>query len=129
MNVCIPVDKHQGLDRLVHNHFGSAPMFLLVDTEKLTCETVANRHADHGGGVCHAVGALQSKPVDAVVTGGIGRGALSKLEAAGYKVFQARPKTVRETVEALKGGSLPVFGREASCGCSDGHHGHSHSCK
>lgn len=129
MNVCIPVANDQGLDSLVHNHFGSAPLFLLVDTEKLTCETVVNRHADHGAGVCHAVGALRSKPVDAVVTGGIGMGALSKLEAAGYKVFQARPKTVRETIEALQGGSLPAFGRDASCGCSHDQHGHQHGCK
>jgi predicted Fe-Mo cluster-binding NifX family protein len=123
MNVCIPVEKDQGLDSHVHDHFGSAPMFLLVDTEKLTCETVANRHADHGAGVCHAAGALRGKPVDAVVTSAIGMGALGKLEAAGYKVFQARPKTVRETVEALKSGSLAVFGREASCGCGHGQHG------
>ena len=31
MKICFPVAENKGLESPVYNHFGSAPMFLLVD--------------------------------------------------------------------------------------------------
>ena len=32
MKVCFPVQKNEGVESTVYNHFGSAPLFVLVDT-------------------------------------------------------------------------------------------------
>jgi len=33
MKLCIPISEDRGLDSPICGHFGSAPAFLLVDTE------------------------------------------------------------------------------------------------
>ena len=60
--------------------------------------------------------------VDALVVGGIGRGALNKLAAAGVQVFMAAAPTVGETVAAYKAGTLAAVDPEHACA----HHGHGH---
>ena len=32
MKVCFPVQKDEGIESQVYNHFGSAPVFIVVDT-------------------------------------------------------------------------------------------------
>ena len=59
----------------------------------------------------------------ASVVGGIGMGALMKLQAAGIAVFRAEHETVAETVSAFKSGTLSQVDPAGACG---GHHGHQH---
>ena len=33
MKICFPVEKDEGIESQVYNHFGSAPVFIMVDTE------------------------------------------------------------------------------------------------
>ncbi len=33
MKVCIPIEKNKGLDSIAYNHFGTAPFFLIYDSE------------------------------------------------------------------------------------------------
>ncbi len=33
MKICFPVNSENGLDSIVFNHFGSAPFFIIFDTE------------------------------------------------------------------------------------------------
>ena len=33
MKICFPVQKNEGMSSLVYGHFGSAPIFLVLDTE------------------------------------------------------------------------------------------------
>lgn len=124
MNICIPVENNQGLDSIVCAHFGSAPFFLMVDTETLACKAIPNNNHHHAHGMCHPVAALAGEKVDGLVVGGIGMGALNKLNAAGYQVFQSQFATVKETVEAHRNGSLPVFSLQNVCGG----HGMGHGC-
>jgi predicted Fe-Mo cluster-binding NifX family protein len=42
MKVAIPVAEYCGLDSLVYGHFGSAPLFVLVDTETMSIESLSN---------------------------------------------------------------------------------------
>ena len=58
---------------------------------------------------------LGSNAVDAVVVGGIGAGALMKLQAHGIKVYRALDGTVRENLEFVKAGKLPEYGIEMTC--------------
>lgn len=121
MNICVPVDEDQGIRSRVCAHFGSAPLFMIVDTESGACRGVPNANAHHAHGMCTPLAALQGQSIDALVVGGIGAGAVNKLMAAGIQVFLSDQPTVEETVEAHKMGKLRLVTPETACGR---HHGH-----
>ena len=127
MNICIPITSDEGLESPVCAHFGSAPAFLIVDTDSGVCRAVTNTNQHHGHGMCAPLAALQGERIDAMVVGGIGAGALGKLAAAGIQVHLAQHATVRETVDALVAGTLPVMGPDLACAHHGpgGHHEHS----
>lgn len=122
MNLCIPVLKDQGLESRISGHFGSAPCFAIVDSDTRACRVVPNANRHHGHGGCHPVAALAGLDVQGVLVGGIGAGALSHLQAAGIRVWQADGGTVDAAVASFTAGS-PVELTPASA-CT--HHGHGH---
>ena len=119
MKICIPVTEDKGLDSPVSAHFGSAPVFMIVDTESGICRAIPNRNLHHGAGMCQPLMALAGEEVDGMVVGGIGMGALGKLQAAGVRVYLSRHTTVGETLAALKAGTLEAVTPRTACG----HHG------
>jgi predicted Fe-Mo cluster-binding NifX family protein len=123
VNICIPITNDEGLDSPVCAHFGSAPAFLIVDTDSGECRAITNTNQHHGHGGCAPLASLQGERIDAMVVGGIGAGALGKLAAAGIQVYLAQHATVRATVDALLAGALPVVGPDLAC-AHHGHHGH-----
>ena len=52
MKICFPVSENKGLESRVFDHFGSAPMFLLVDAEERSIANVINREVDRRHGAC-----------------------------------------------------------------------------
>ncbi len=123
MRICIPVNADAGVHSPVCEHFGSSPLFMLVDTESGSCRALPNKNLHHAHGMCQPLQALQGERVDAVVVGGIGAGALMKLRAAGMAVYLAEHDTVGETLRALNAGQLRPVRPEAACaGHGDGHH-------
>ena len=124
MLIAIPIEKDEGLESRVCAHFGSAPGFLIVDTESAVCRAVLNLNQHHAHGACMPLASLQGERLDGVVVGGIGAGALAKLNAAGLSVYLASAPTVAETVAALKTGSLEPVAPGMACG----HHGQGHGC-
>jgi predicted Fe-Mo cluster-binding NifX family protein len=120
MNICIPITLDDGIRSPVDLHFGSAPIFMIVDTESGSCRAVPNRDLHHGHGMCQPLAQLAGESVDAMVVGGIGMGALGKLRAADIRVFFSEHPTVEGTVAAFKAGTL----REATPATACGHHGH-----
>ena len=124
MRICIPVNDDQGLSSEVCSHFGSAPAFLIVDTDSNACRAIANRNQHHGHGMCSPLASIQGEVLDGVVVGGIGMGALNKLMAAGISVYRAEHPSVSTTVEAFKAGTLKRMQPDRVCGC--GGHGHAH---
>ncbi|MFQ3573795.1 MAG: NifB/NifX family molybdenum-iron cluster-binding protein [Thermodesulfovibrionales bacterium] len=125
--VCFPVVRNEGVESVVFEHFGSAPHFVMVDTEKNTIETLKNMDLHHQHGQCNPMKALGQKMVDAVVVGGIGGGALRGLQMKGIKVFKSSAKTVRDNLELFKEGRLQELSSKDVC---EGHvHGHLHMHK
>jgi predicted Fe-Mo cluster-binding NifX family protein len=123
MQICIPVLDDRGLDSQVCAHFGSAPGFMIVDTESRHCRVIGNRNQHHAHGMCQPLAALAGETVDGIVVGGIGMGALMKLQAAGITVYRAVHPTVGETLAAFTAGSLAPVDRNEACGG----HGHHHA--
>jgi predicted Fe-Mo cluster-binding NifX family protein len=123
MNICIPVTADQGLTSPVCAHFGSAPFFMIVDTDSGACRALPNNNQHHAHGMCQPLAALAGEQLDAIVVGGIGMGALNKLLAGGLRVYQAQHPTVELTLAALRANELRGMTPAGACG----HHGQDHA--
>lgn len=127
MNICIPVNADQGIASPVCEHFGSAPFFMIVDTENGTCRALPNLNQHHAHGMCQPLAGLQGEDLGGIVVGGIGMGALNKLITAGVQVYRAQHPTVEMTLAAFRAGELRAMTAEAACGQHGQGHGHGHA--
>lgn len=126
MRIAFPVQDDVGIDSVVYSHFGSAPVFVIVDPETGAIATVSNRDQHHTHGACNPMRALDSQQVDAVVVGGIGAGALSGLNRMGITVRRSMAATIRENLALLGSGTLPVIEPHGTCGGHDAGGGCAH---
>ncbi len=124
MKICFPVQVNEGLASDVYGHFGSAPMFVVVNTDTDEVTSISNSDHIHEHGSCNPIAGLGGQQVDAIVVGGIGRGALHKLNNSGLRVFQAQQGNIGKNMELFKADDLPEFMPGHSCGG----HGHDHEC-
>lgn len=120
MKIAFPVVENKGIDSDVHGHFGSAPYFVFVDLKTDAVESFDNPDKDHEHGACNPTAALGGRRVDGVVVGGIGGGALKKLNDDGITVYRSVEGTVGENARMIKDGKLPMFEPSQVCGH---HHG------
>src|SRR4030042_7055902 len=70
MKVGFAVQGNEGVESKVYDHFGSAPAFIIVDTETKDVLTVNNKDLDHVHGACNPIMALDGKNVVAMFFGG-----------------------------------------------------------
>jgi predicted Fe-Mo cluster-binding NifX family protein len=124
MKVCFAVQENQGVDSTVYNHFGSAPLFVMVDTDVDGATVVDNQDKNHVHGACNPIMAMGGRDVDAVVVGGIGAGAIRGLNSKGIKVYRSMASTVKENLTLLKDKKLPELLIQNACGG----HGHQGGC-
>ena len=124
MKVGFAVQGNEGIESKVYDHFGSAPAFIIVDTEGKDVLTVNNKDLHHVHGACNPIMALDGKSVDAMVVGGIGAGALAKLNALGIKVYGAGAPTVKENLALLSENKLQELSVYNSCRSHQGGCGH-----
>ncbi len=124
MQVCFPIEKDQGLTSVIFGHFGSAPMFLLVDIESKQVKAISNSDEHHSHGACDPIKALEGQQIDGIVVGNIGAGALKNLKHSGFRVYRAQGMTVQENVVMLGSNSLQEFTGQDCCSG----HGHDHGC-
>jgi predicted Fe-Mo cluster-binding NifX family protein len=120
MKVVFPAEINLGMESTVFEHFGSANFFVLVDTDNENMEVILNQDLDHQHGQCQPLKAIGGKDIDAVVVGGIGGTAISKLKKNGKTVYKAVKGTVRENLDLFRAGKLNEFMMFDICG------GHGH---
>ncbi len=101
MKICFPVDENKGLASKLHGRFGSASMFLLVDSETGTFQELYGM-SSRGGSPFDFDGI----DAEAIVIGNIGERALFELIRSGLKVYQAQKPTVTENIELIKQSEL-----------------------
>jgi predicted Fe-Mo cluster-binding NifX family protein len=132
MRACFPVAHDRGLESRVYPHFGSAPMFLIVDTETKAIRAVVNPECGPAHGRCHPMDVLAGEKIDLVVVSDIGPGALDRLRVAGIRTYRTARSTVGEALDAIARGALPpVLPGEALTGAMGrGRRGHGgrHGC-
>ena len=115
MKICIPTGTNEGTSAEVYGHFGSAPYFTIVDTEKDSVEIIKNDDQHHSHGMCQPMNALADKKIDAVVTGGMGARAVQKLNDGGVKAFRSIPGTVADIVSQFTKGGLEEITVQNAC--------------
>jgi predicted Fe-Mo cluster-binding NifX family protein len=125
MRICVPTETLQGMNSKVYGHFGSAPGFVIVNTDDMNVEEIRNGDLHHAHGMCQPLKALGGREVDAVIVAAIGMGALMKLQAQGIKVYRAAQGTVGLNVELIRDGSLPQFDASFTCAGHEGGCAHS----
>ena len=116
MKLCFPVQHDNGIESAVFGHFGSAPKFIVVDTETNVVSTIHNGDQHHVHGACNPLKALDSHKVDAVVVGGIGAGALTRLQQSEIKVYKAQSECIGENVVLFATNNLPQYTLQGCCG-------------
>jgi predicted Fe-Mo cluster-binding NifX family protein len=121
MKICVPVEADNGLESQVCTHFGSAPAFMVVDTDARSCKAIVNGNQHHSHGMCMPLQTLKGEQLDAMVVSGIGTGALNKLSAANIRVYLSDHATVGQVLCAFEAGSLRLM--EPAMACAG--HGHS----
>ena len=123
MKICIPVSENKGLETIPYGHFGSAPQFLIVNSNCEEVDIINNGDLNHEHGKCQPLKALEGQKVDVVLVRGIGAGAIAKLNSMGTKVFQAVEESIEKNISLLKENKLMEFTLDHPCnhhGC--GHH-------
>jgi predicted Fe-Mo cluster-binding NifX family protein len=123
VRVCFPTQHDRSLESLPYSHFGSAPYFLVYDTETKEIKTIDNRDEQHAHGACNPLKALAGDSVDAIVVGGIGGRAIAGLNGLGIKVYRSAPGTIQENIERLGKKELVELTPADACGH------HNHGCK
>ena len=131
MRICIRVQKNEGSESKPYNHFGSAPKFLVVNLEGEEIEVIDNGDLEHEHGKCQPLKALEGNKVDAIIVGGIGAGAIMKLNAMGTKVYRGVNDTIEANLKLLQENKLQELSKDDACshnhsdgGCA---HGHGHN--
>jgi predicted Fe-Mo cluster-binding NifX family protein len=120
MKVGFAVKSDEGIESKVYGHFGSAPAFIIVDSDGNGVLTVNNKDLNHFHGACNPIMALDGKSVDAMVVGGIGAGALVKLNALGIRVYEAGAPTVKENLVLLSENKLQELSVYNACRAHQG---------
>jgi len=116
MRICIPAEENNGARSRTYGHFGSAPWFIVYDTETGKIEEVSNDNEHHEHGRCNPLASLQNYNPDVMITGGIGRRALEKIHNAGMKVFRAdQGETVEGVITLFKEHKLSEVTFEDTC--------------
>ncbi|HID87763.1 MAG TPA: dinitrogenase iron-molybdenum cofactor biosynthesis protein [Anaerolineae bacterium] len=108
MRIAISADDRKGLESVVSPHFGRCPYYILVDVEGQEVKAVQAvdnpYYGQHAPGV--VPGFIQGQGADVMLTGGMGRRAISLFEQYGIEAVTGASGTVRHALESYLGGQL-----------------------
>ena len=106
MKICI-TSEGKTLEAKVDPRFGRCQNFIFVDTDTGKFEAQENTNAQFQGGAgIQSAQLVNSKGAKAVLTGHVGPNAFQTLNAAGIRIYTGISGTVKDAIEAFKGGQL-----------------------
>lgn len=121
MKLCIPVESDKGLDSIIYGHFGSAPNFLVYNTDSEKVEAIINANQHHEHGTCNPAETVKSAGIDFAICKGMGARAIINLNEAGIKVLRTVSNTAKEAINDFKIDKLDIL--DLNDACND-HHCH-----
>ena len=125
MKLCIPIKENNGLKSEVYSHFGSSSAFMIYDTDNDNIRLLDNSDQHHVHGQCNPINSINGQNIEAIIVGGKGARAISKLHANNIKVFQSEPGTVEHNVNLFNKSLLKELTYKEACA----HHGSGNGCK
>jgi len=110
MKLCVTAAAGD-LNAQVDPRFGRCQYFVIVDSDTMAFEAMANEAMNAPGGAgIQAAQAMVNKGVNVVISGNMGPNAFQVLSTAGVKVATGAYGTVKEAVEMYKSGKLTEAG-------------------
>ena len=110
MKICVTATAGD-LNAQVDPRFGRCQYFVIVDSETMAFEAMANEAiAAPGGAGIQAAQTMVNKGVDVVISWNIGPNAFQVLSTAGVKIATGAYGTVQEATEMYKSGKLGETG-------------------
>ena len=95
------------INQAFNPRFGRCDYFILVDTETLDWEALANPAANATGGAGpQAVKFIADRGAEAVISGRYGPSAFTALNAAGIKAYIANNGSVKDVLESFQADKL-----------------------
>ncbi len=95
------------LEADIDPRFGRCANFVIVNTDDMSCEAIANGNVSAGGGAgIQSAQLVAEKGAEVVLTGNCGPNAFRTLEAAGVEVVTGVAGTVEDAVKAYVAGRL-----------------------
>ncbi len=108
MRIAVSADDNNGLDSVVSPHFGRCPYYILVDLEGQEVKqvnTVENLYyGQHQPG--QVPGFIHDQGANVMLTGGMGRRAITFFQQYGIQAVTGASGTVRHALEQYLGGGL-----------------------
>ena len=106
MKICVTA-QGDNLNSQIDPRFGRCQYFIIVDTDNLEFEAIANPNIEAMGGAGIQSGQfVAGKQVKVILTGNIGPNAFQTLQAAGIDVIIGVSGIVKEAIEKYKKGEL-----------------------
>ena len=121
MKLCIPTMNDKGMDAEISGHFGSAPFFMIYDTETKGIKFIDNTNEEHEHGSCTPLGLLGKEGITAVVCGGMGARAVQMLNQGGVKAYRTESEKAADVVAQFTKGGLEELTIDNSCAHHDCH--------
>ena len=110
MRICVTAAAGD-LNAQVDPRFGRCQYFVIVDSDTMAFDAMANEAMNAPGGAgIQAAQAMVNKGVNVVISGNMGPNAFQVLSTAGVKVATGAYGTVKEAVEMYKNGKLSEAG-------------------
>lgn len=108
MRIAVSADNNDGLDSVVSPHFGRCPYFILVDLDEREVQQVNAvenpYYSSHQPG--QVPGFIQSQEAHVMLTGGMGRRAISFFQQYDIQAVTGASGMVRHALEQYLGGAL-----------------------
>ncbi len=116
MRIAIPTEGNGGLNAIVSQHFGHAPIYTIFDTETHEVERLPNQSM-HRGGTGYPTEHLARAEVNVMVCGGLGQRAIQMFEQFGIEVYiGASPtETAEIAIKNYQSGKLQMATDENAC--------------
>ena len=116
MIVAVPLETSEGLDSLICEHFGSAPLYAVCNTDSRRLQIVENSNKGHEHGQCSPIGIFSRNNIEAVLCKGIGGRAIDKLRMLNIEVFVAGGlSTLSEALDSFKKGAMRKIETQDAC--------------
>lgn len=117
--IAIPVKDFENLSSKVYSHFGRSPSYLIINTDGSNARIVQNT-SNHFGGKGSPTELIINEKVSAVLSKGMGQGALEKFAHANVSVYKVQSSIIQDNLKLFQDNLLDEL--TENCGHESGHH-------